>query len=486
VRNISIILSLLLLLIGCAGQLQTQKIYDVPNLPQDQISQLFVNGHVAWIFKNHNSLDQVNLNGKPVKISGVKLLHLIPGKYTITGKHTIIRYLIPQSDASRKASMVGGFLLLGAVGIHAFTGGSPVGSVVDFKMDFKVKANHNYCLVRRLNGSKEVFRFQELPPIMATSQNTNNISFEITKRTGAYSPIRAVLDDGQEIKTYFEITTYDVPVVSPDGNRIAFGNSPLFSGKGKAAIVADGIENGNFDKIGLQHIAFSPDSKKLAYLVKKTDQWIALVDGKEVGRFDSFSNESGLFFGFPFFSPDSQHVAVAGNLNDRWCVYVDGQKGKDYDGIIPNTPIFSPDSKKIAYGAKLNDKWCVVINESETKFYDYILWDSIVFSPNSDQIAYGAISNEKVFVVVNDQEGDSHTDILIGTPVFSPDGQHIAYAGKKNGKWAVFIDGKESASFEKIDVHFDGKNYTSLKFDPSGKNLLCETDMGKQVISVWK
>jgi hypothetical protein len=97
---------LLLMLYGCGGHLATKKMFDVPNLPQTQICQVLVNGHVSWIFKNHKSLSTVQLNDKPLKISGIRLAHLLPGKYTISGKHTAIRYLIPQSEGKRKAAQI--------------------------------------------------------------------------------------------------------------------------------------------------------------------------------------------------------------------------------------------------------------------------------------------------------------------------------------------------------------------------------------------
>ena len=483
-RYFSVFVVMVVFLTGCGGQLQTRRMFNYPNFPKDQIAQVLVSANATWVFKNHKSLSELRLNGKPVSISGVTLLHLVPGDYTLTGKYTAVRYLVPQSKAKRNAAMVGGFLLLGVFGTHAFTGGTPVGAVVDFRMDFTVEPHHNYCLTRRLNGSKEVFRFQELPPTVTSEKNGAVVYLEITKRTGAYSPVRARLENGDTQKTYYEISAYDTPLVSPDGRKVAFGNNPLFSGKGKAVLVADGVETGGFDGIGFQHVVFSPDSSKVACLVKKEDAWVVLADGEEVGRFDSFFNESGLFFGFPFFSPDSRRIAVAGKIGVRWAVFVDGSRGKLYDDLLPNSPVFSPDSRKVAYGAKLDGKWCVVVDGVESRFYDHILWDSIVFSPDGEHVAFSAVSGDKVFVVHDGREGQPHEDILPGTPVFSKDNLHCAYAGKDNGLWSIFVDGEKTATYQNINVYFDGTSYRSLWFEDSSAKLVCETVRGLRETAV--
>ena len=69
-------------------------------------------------------------------------------------------------------------------------------------------------------------------------------------------------------------------------------------------------------------------------------------------------------------SPDSRHVAYAVKREEKWLVVVDGVEGKKYDGILEGMPVFSPNSKRVAYVAQRGGKWLVVIDGGEGKKYD--------------------------------------------------------------------------------------------------------------------
>ncbi|HPP59083.1 MAG TPA: hypothetical protein PLT82_08130, partial [Candidatus Hydrogenedens sp.] len=78
----------------------------------------------------------------------------------------------------------------------------------------------------------------------------------------------------------------------------------------------------------------SPDSKRYAYLAKRGDKWLVVVDGEESKEYDM--SPVGLIF-----SADSHRVAYGSIRGGMQFVVVDGVEGKEYDGIGEPGVIFS-------------------------------------------------------------------------------------------------------------------------------------------------
>ena len=183
----------------------------------------------------------------------------------------------------------------------------------------------------------------------------------------------------------------------------------------------------NLSAVVLETLTFSPDSKRLAYVVgfaAESDAIIYRVEGGKVTKQDP----------------------------ERFAVVVDGKEREAYDGIVKDTLIFSPDSQQVAYGAKLGDERFVVVDGEEGKKYDGIGEGTLIFSPDSRHLAYGAIVGKKSLVVVDREDGKKY-DFIIGrgskTIIFdSPDSFHyltqkmdnISSLGRyMTGSWDIYL-----------------------------------------------
>ena len=118
----------------------------------------------------------------------------------------------------------------------------------------------------------------------------------------------------------------------------------------------DGEEGKEYERIVWDPV-FSPDSKRVTYVVQRGSKRVVVVDGKEGKEYE------GIMQNTPVFSSDSKRVAYTA-FEGGWVVVVDGVEGKRYEWIVG--PCFSPDCKRLAYFAK-GDKWVVVVDGAEGK-----------------------------------------------------------------------------------------------------------------------
>jgi hypothetical protein len=73
-------------------------------------------------------------------------------------------------------------------------------------------------------------------------------------------------------------------------------------------------------------LTFSPDGRRVAYVVPQQPKWRVFVDGLEPrGAYHRVLE--------PLFSPDSRHVAYTAALGARWRVVIDGMEGTVYDAV---------------------------------------------------------------------------------------------------------------------------------------------------------
>jgi Tol biopolymer transport system component len=134
----------------------------------------------------------------------------------------------------------------------------------------------------------------------------------------------------------------------------------------------------------------SPDSRRIAYVIKVWEKRAVVIDGKEEKPCEDVGE------GNPIFSPDGKRVAYGAKKGDKGIVVVDGQEQKAYDDISVTKILFSPDSKRIVYGAREDSKWSLVIDGKEEKPYDGI-GGNFVFSP--DSFHYFVIHNNGIYLV---------------------------------------------------------------------------------------
>ena len=107
------------------------------------------------------------------------------------------------------------------------------------------------------------------------------------------------------------------------------------------------------------------------------------------------------------YSPDSRHLAYAVKKNGRASVVLDGKAGRPFDGI--GAVVFSPGGARVAYAAQRKLRWCVVADGIPGADYDWIA-AAPGFSPNERRLVYVAerftgIAGREQFVVLDGMEG---------------------------------------------------------------------------------
>jgi WD40 repeat protein/tetratricopeptide (TPR) repeat protein len=276
-------------------------------------------------------------------------------------------------------------------------------------------------------------------------------------------------------------------IFSPDSNHLAYSAVE----KNKAVIVLDGREVGAnvgrgyvwqvmpFSGNGM--LVFSPDSSLLAYIgYDEKGKFVVMdsVDGNmhDVVRSDGIASPI-------VFSPDSKHVAyMVRRTSDYKCwIVFDGVAGKEYAGIEDASLTFSPDSSRLAYIASvehMKDRWrtAIILDGEEVKD-EFYYHSRLIFSPDSKHLAYVA-GNEKVSCVVLDgKKGENRTGIDRASLMFSPDSQHLAYRVANAKKACIVLDEKAGREY--------GLGFgDSVVFSPDSKHLayLGDTNKGGPVL----
>lgn len=237
-----------------------------------------------------------------------------------------------------------------------------------------------------------------------------------------------VVSDGKPGEAYERIVT--VPYFSPDSSHMVY----LAMNAGKVFAVLDGVAGKPYDEVWNYTLKFSPDGTRLGYIAKQNGKWVAVFDGQEGAPHDYGSptldpNNDSIINGwknerergFLAFSPDSKRVAylaqygrvlrlklrngnqvmdiVAGVADVS--VVADGREGVKYGDIASDSIGFSPDSRHLVYAAQKGPKWFVVADEIPGPEFDSILVPedgSIVFDA-PDTFHYLAVKNGVLSVV---------------------------------------------------------------------------------------
>lgn len=293
--------------------------------------------------------------------------------------------------------------------------------------------------------------------------------------------------------------------VSPHGAHVAM----LGTSGSRATVTYDGQEGPKFDEI-LGPMVFSPDGTRYAYCARSGNEYVVMVDGKELAR-SSESNEGrfsesscllgftanskhvfffsrvvkstmtgGSFVRFVFdgksgiptgsgsgstfgvgvaFSPDGNHFAHIWNdpaQKQPWTLIVDG-KPAGYQGGAPQ---WSADSKHLFTQLNFNSP------QTHKTGVDLLLDGKPImraqglrlFIPPVGDMTVAAVSasapSRGAFLVVQGKRvpgSDLEVD-LISDIVFSADGKH--YAAKYtnvNNKAYVFSDGKRGQEYQTVD-----------------------------------
>jgi len=325
-------------------------------------------------------------------------------------------------------------------------------------------------------------------------------------------------------------------VFSPDSKRLAYVAS---RGDRQETVVIDGIEGARYGSVS--RLMFSPDSRRVAH-VASTAGLMVVVDGRASQPFNTLLGpdpiqeryDAGLLRAIAF-SPDSRHVAYATKQGDLIRIVIDEQShevaanysygliwspdssrlavhiavnpqqhaiwtgGKllpGYPSIAPKSMRFSPDSRRLIFTAAApaeDGEHFVVDNGVAGKRYNYITPESIAISPDGKRMAYQAFAGPRTGHYEADRiaggrswpigeplavvDGVERPGNLMGA-VFSPDSMSLAYVtsvsvrnGLRDRAAAVEIDGKvdpvHGERVEYLQFSADSRHYAYLLPDTS-------------------
>ena len=164
-------------------------------------------------------------------------------------------------------------------------------------------------------------------------------------------------------------TKIEETVLAPLQDRASFAVSPhgvhvaaIETDGSRVVVYYDGVKGPKFDEIlGPNHIAFSPDGNRYAYCGRAGNQYVVMVDGKELVR--SAEANSGRFDGESCrvaFTSNSKHVFWSSNVildTRRGQMFIrfwfDGQPSPT--GSVKDGVVFSPDGDHFAYVLTISD-----------------------------------------------------------------------------------------------------------------------------------
>ncbi len=240
----------------------------------------------------------------------------------------------------------------------------------------------------------------------------------------------------------------DFFVFSPDGRKVAF----IVHKEDREAIVINGEVGPEFENV--EHPCFSPDGRRFIYKAREDGKEFVIIDGKKGEKFDRVD--------VPIFSPDGRRIAYIAGKDFLWikkCMWVvDGEKGKKFDmlGLI----LFSWDGKKFVYHARKGRKEYIVVNGNKVEKFDRVIC-CLTLSPDGKRLAYFTTGKDgKQFVVIDGKKGEKFDGVDFIT--FSPDGKRIAYRAREGDKHFMVIDGKKGEVFDEVGRPI---------FSPDGKRI---------------
>ncbi|MDD2680793.1 MAG: hypothetical protein PHE20_01665 [Patescibacteria group bacterium] len=170
----------------------------------------------------------------------------------------------------------------------------------------------------------------------------------------------------------------------------------------------------------------SPNGRRFAYILNNNESQQLVLDEKADPIFSSIT--------FMTFSPDSNNFAYLAKRDNREVAVINGQVGREYDWIF-SPHLFSLDSQYFIYKARRDGKEFMVVNENESRAYDriYDIMLSPVLGVDIRHFIYKAQRDGKEFIVVNENESrayDSIYDLMLSPDnsslfFFAREGEHL-------------------------------------------------------------
>lgn len=237
-------------------------------------------------------------------------------------------------------------------------------------------------------------------------------------------------------------------------------------------VILDGKRGPTYDGIAIGALAFSPDSRHLAYAARRGKYWRVVADGREAAPFEGIASLT--------FSANSAHLAYAAQLGNTWRAVIDGRAGPAFDALLANTLTFGGDAgTHVGYVATRGAAYHAVIDGGVGPAFDGVA--GLTFNDDGAHSGYLGRRGDNAFAVIDGVQGPAYTTIdslaLAGTHTgyiandhdrwhavidgvvgpawdlargvaFSPDGSHVAYVARRSqGETFVVVDGIEGTSY---------------------------------------
>ena len=287
-------------------------------------------------------------------------------------------------------------------------------------------------------------------------------------------------------------------IISEDGGHVAIAMK-----KGsRQVMVVDGVEGPVFDEVIPFHPQFAFAGQRYAYVGRRGEDLIGIVDGQEVGRIGP--NDTQLVLDLktaPFrlfhFSADGSRLAClvlsgatqlpgggysAGATPLNWgpvYMVVDGKRSPPYAAIDKYQIVFG--GNRLAYAAQTADqKWHVVIDGKPGPAYAAV--DALQWSGDGTHYTFiGRHNRQNSVVVIDGKEGKQYPDNSSGTGI---DGVSIT----ANGHVAYRAQGLGSRGMPLGNILvLDQKEITreAINFRFEHTALLSQPRLGKGMLNAW-
>jgi Tol biopolymer transport system component len=181
--------------------------------------------------------------------------------------------------------------------------------------------------------------------------------------------------DGKEEKPYDALLLG--PRFSLDSKHVAY----VARDGGKSVLIIDGNLKQRFDEVVCTP-TLSPDGARFAYSVKRGEKYVVGLDGVEckeqydVGPPYCVDGDWISVYNPLAFSPDSRVLAYCARRGKERFVVVNGVAGPSYDDV--ETIAFTSDSKRAVYIAQRGNKKLLVVDGIEGNLYDdFIIHDYV-------------------------------------------------------------------------------------------------------------
>lgn len=230
-------------------------------------------------------------------------------------------------------------------------------------------------------------------------------------------------------KDYGEDVIVRDPAFSPNLDQFAF----VVSSKDTSFIVLNG-DKINYEYKQVYATRFSPDSKRFGYIARKEDgSLVGVVDGQETTLTNESTANIDSGYTWIFFSPDSKRMAYVVNYHSKDSnnlykafVSLDGQKFNGYARV--HSFVFSPDSNRYAFQANIGGINETVVDGIVQGTYEYT--KRPVFSFDGKHVAYWAQNGmaedlRKEFVVLDGKQFQTHP--RVADVMFVPNRYEVGY-----------------------------------------------------------